>query len=150
MNTYYSIGYRLVMRNYQNMYLASATEILEILGSFMIWFSWLFWSWMVHYLTGLYAISFVLMCFQRSLIHVLQKNSSTEFFLFMDSSMDWDSHFVFTRDDPRSKIYVEVYDGIVSILIFETRCSSSDAFQIQWWVWQWYSSSEISSEDQVY
>ena len=63
--------------------------------------------------------------------------------------MDWDSHFVFTRDDPRSKIYVEVYDGIVSILIFETRCSSLDALQIQWWVWQWYSSSEISSEDQV-
>ena len=64
--------------------------------------------------------------------------------------MDWDSHFVFTCDDPRSKIYVEVYDGIVSILIFETRCSSSDALQIQWWVWRWYSSSEISSEDQVY
>ena len=82
----------------------------------------------------LYAVSFVLMCFQRSLIHELQKNSSTEFFLFMDSSMDWDSHFVFTCDDPRSKIYVEVYDGIVSILIFETRCSSSDALQIQWWV----------------
>ena len=150
MNTYYSIGYRLVMRNYQNMFLACATEILEILGSFMIWFSWLFQSWMVHYLTGLYAVSFVLMCFQHSLIHELQKNSSTEFFLFMDSSMDWDSHFVFTCDDPRSKIYVEVYDGIVSILIFETRCSSSDALQIQWWVWRWYSSSEISSEDQVY
>ena len=48
--------------------------------------------------------------------------------------MDWDSYFVFNPKDSRSKIYVEVYDGIVSILNLETRCSSSAASQIQWWV----------------
>ena len=29
--------------------------------------------------------------------------------------MHWDSYFVFIPKDPRSKIYVEVYDGIVLI-----------------------------------
>ena len=47
--------------------------------------------------------------------------------------MDWDSYFVFHPKDLRSKIYVEVYDGIVSIVNLETRCSSSAASQIQWW-----------------
>ena len=42
-----------------------------------------------------------------------------------------------------------VYDGIVSILNFETHCSSSAASQIEWWSWQCCSSSEISFEDQV-
>ena len=50
----------------------------------------------------------------------------------------------------RSKFYVVVYDGIVSNLNWETRCSSSAASQIQWWVPTMVgSSSEISSEDQV-
>ena len=30
--------------------------------------------------------------------------------------MDWDSYFVFNPKDSRSKIYVEVYDGFVSIM----------------------------------
>ena len=47
--------------------------------------------------------------------------------------MYWDNYFVFNPKDPRLKIYVEVYDGIVSILNFETHCSSSAASQIQWW-----------------
>ena len=67
--------------------------------------------------------------------------------------MDWDSYFVFNPKDSRSKFYVEVNDGIVSILNLETRCSSSAASQIQWWPIggsrQCCSSSEISSEDQV-
>ena len=41
--------------------------------------------------------------------------------------MDWDSYFVFNPKDPTSKIYVEVDDGIVSILNLETCCSSSAA-----------------------
>ena len=48
--------------------------------------------------------------------------------------MDWGSYFVFNPKDPTLKNYVEVYDDIVSILNFETRCSSSAASQIQWWV----------------
>ena len=48
--------------------------------------------------------------------------------------MDWDSYLVFNLKNSRSKVYVEVYDGIVSILNLETRCSSSAASQIQWWV----------------
>ena len=48
--------------------------------------------------------------------------------------MDRDSYFVFNPKDSKSKFYVEVYDGIVSILNSETRCSSSDASQIRWWV----------------
>ena len=63
--------------------------------------------------------------------------------------MYWDNYFVFNPKDPRLKIYVEVYDGIVSILNFETHCSSSAASQIQWWSRQCCSSSVISSEDQV-
>ena len=35
--------------------------------------------------------------------------------------MDWVSYFVFNPKDSRSKFYVEVYDGIVSILNLETR-----------------------------
>ena len=50
--------------------------------------------------------------------------------------MDWDSYLVFNLKDSRSKVYVEVYDGIVSILNLETRCSSSAASQIQCWVRQ--------------
>ena len=54
-------------------------------------------------------------------------------FVLMDF-MVWDSYFVFNPKDSRSKIYVEVYDGIVLILNLETHCSSSAALQIQWWV----------------
>ena len=36
--------------------------------------------------------------------------------------------------DPGLEIYVVVCDGLVSILNFETCCSSSAAWQIQWWV----------------
>ena len=39
--------------------------------------------------------------------------------------MDWDNYFVFYPKDSRSKSYVEVYNDIVSILNFESRCSSS-------------------------
>ena len=67
-------------------------------------------------------------------------------FLSMDF-MHWDTYFVFNPKDSRSKIYVEVYDGVVPILNLETRCSSSATSQIQWR--QCCSSSEISSEDQV-
>ena len=49
-------------------------------------------------------------------------------------SMDPDNYFVFNAKFPRSKIYVEVHDDILSILNFETRFSSSAALQIQWWV----------------
>ena len=55
---------------------------------------------------------------------------STEIF-DRDGLMDWDSYFVFNPKDPRLNICVEVYDGLVSILNFETRCSSSAASQIQ-------------------
>ena len=48
--------------------------------------------------------------------------------------MDPDNYFVFNAKFPRSKIYVEVHDDILSILNFETRFSSSAALQIQWWV----------------
>ena len=48
--------------------------------------------------------------------------------------LDLDSHFVFNPKDSKLKIYVEVYDGIVSILNLEMHCSSSAALQIQWWV----------------
>ena len=41
---------------------------------------------------------------------------------------------VFNPKDPRLKIYVEVYDGIVLILNLEICCASSAASQIQWWV----------------
>ena len=41
--------------------------------------------------------------------------------------------FVFNHNDQRLKMYVEVYDGIVSILNFERHSSSSAALQIQWW-----------------
>ena len=44
--------------------------------------------------------------------------------------MDWVSYFVFNPKDSRSKFYVEVYDGIVSILNLETRWSSSAAFSV--------------------
>ena len=63
--------------------------------------------------------------------------------------MDWDSYFVFSPKDSRSKVYVEVYDGIVSILNLETRCSSSAASRFNGGSRQCCSSSEISSEDQV-
>ena len=66
---------------------------------------------------------------RRSSIHQL----FNRVLLSMDF-MDWDSYFVFHPKDLRSKIYVEVYDGIVSIVNLETRCSSSAASQIQWWV----------------
>ena len=52
----------------------------------------------------------------------------------MNFSTAFYSYFVFNPKDSRSKIYLEVYDGIVSILNLETRCSSSAASQIQWWV----------------
>ena len=42
-------------------------------------------------------------------------------FVLMDF-MVWDSYFVFNPKDSRSKIYVEVYDGIVLILNLETHC----------------------------
>ena len=45
--------------------------------------------------------------------------------------MHWDSYFVFIPKDPRSKIYVEVYDGIVLIWIWKR---VAQALQIQWWV----------------
>ena len=48
--------------------------------------------------------------------------------------MDWDTYFVFNPKDSRLKNCVEVYDGTVSILNSETRCSSLAASQIQWWV----------------
>ena len=38
--------------------------------------------------------------------------------------MDWDSYFVFDPKDPRVKNYVEVYDGSVLILNFETHSSN--------------------------
>ena len=44
---------------------------------------------------------------------------------------DWDSYFVLNPKDPRLKIHFEVYDGIVSILNFETLCSSLAASQIK-------------------
>ena len=47
---------------------------------------------------------------------------------------DWDSYFVLYPKDSRSIIYVEVFDGVVSILNLESHCSSSAASQIQWWV----------------
>ena len=47
---------------------------------------------------------------------------------------DWDSCFVIHPKGQRLKIYVEVYDDIVSILNFESHCSSSAASQTQWWV----------------
>ena len=42
--------------------------------------------------------------------------------------------FVHNFEFPRMKNYVEDFYGVVSILNFETRCSSSAASQIQWWV----------------
>ena len=49
--------------------------------------------------------------------------------------LDWDSYFVFNASPvPRLKIYVEVYDGIVLILTFETCYSSLEASPSQWWV----------------
>ena len=36
--------------------------------------------------------------------------------------VNWDSYFVFNSKDSRLKNYVEVYDGIVSSLNFETHC----------------------------
>ena len=48
--------------------------------------------------------------------------------------MDWDSYFVFNPKNLRLKFCVGVYDGIVSNLNFETRCSKSAASLIQWWV----------------
>ena len=39
----------------------------------------------------------------------------------------------FIQKDSRSKIYVEIYDGIVSVLNFETCCLSSAASQFPWW-----------------
>ena len=72
--------------------------------------------------------------------------------------VDWDSYFVFNPKDSRLKIYVfdrwtlwigivilsliqKIQDWkfmlrfiIVSVLNLETRCSSSAASQIQWWV----------------
>ena len=45
-------------------------------------------------------------------------------FLSMDF-LDWDNYVVFYHKDSRSKIYVEVYDDSVSILTFESLCSSS-------------------------
>ena len=41
---------------------------------------------------------------------------------------------VLNPEDPRLNSFVGVYDGTVSILNFEARCSSSAASQIQWWV----------------
>ena len=73
------------------------------------------------------------MCFQLSNMTQFDSWTFQQSFWSMDF-MDWDSHFVFNPKDSRSKIYVEVYDGIVSILNLETRCSSSAASQIQWWV----------------
>ena len=41
--------------------------------------------------------------------------------------MDRDSYFVFNPKDSRSKIYVKIYNGFVSILNLETHFSSSDS-----------------------
>ena len=41
--------------------------------------------------------------------------------------MERDSYFVFNPKDSRSKIYVEIYNGFVSILNLETHFSSSDS-----------------------
>ena len=54
-------------------------------------------------------------------------------FLSMDL-VTWDSYFVLNSKDSRLKNYVEVYDGIVSSLNFETHCQTSAASPIQWWV----------------
>ena len=49
--------------------------------------------------------------------------------------MDSEIYFVFNPKDPRLKICVELYDGIVSMFIFfGTCCSSLAASQIQWLV----------------
>ena len=46
--------------------------------------------------------------------------------------MDSEIYFVFNPKDPRLKICVELYDGIVSMFIFfGTCCSSLAASQIQ-------------------
>ena len=76
-------------------------------------------------------VLFVLMCFQLS---DSTQISTFEFDAIFHDFMDWDSFFVFNLKDPRLKIYLEVYDNIVSILVCETRCSSSAASQIRWWV----------------
>ena len=79
----------------------------------------------MHFSTWLSDIVFLLVTFLATNFVCNQYN-----FFLMDF-MVWDSYFVF---NPRSKIYVEVYDGIVLILNLETLSSSSAASQIQWWV----------------
>ena len=78
-------------------------------------------------------VSFVLMCFHLSYSTQFSTfEFDATFYEFIDH--DWDSYFVFNPKDPRLKIYLEVYDSIVSILVCETLCSSSAASQIRWWV----------------
>ena len=74
----------------------------------------------------------------RSLIHELFNRGFFEPIDFVD----WDRYFVFHPKDPRLKIYREVCDDILSILNFETCCSSLAALKILWWV-PTGSSSEI-------
>ena len=75
--------------------------------------------------------------------------------------MDRDRPFVFNSKDSRLKIDAEVYDGIVPVLSFEARCSSSesaffadsmagpDGAALLLLLFFCSSPSEISSQDQV-
>ena len=63
--------------------------------------------------------------------------------------MDWGYYLVFDPQDPRLEIYAVVYDGTVSILNSETRCSSSTASQLQWASRQRSSCCVVSSQEQV-
>ena len=70
------------------------------------------------------------MCFQLSNLKQFDSWTFQQSF-FMDGI--YGQLFVFNPNDQRLKMYVEVYDGIVSILNFERHSSSSAALQIQWW-----------------
>ena len=95
------------------------------------------WYCLVHYWISLQAAS---ACFKQSAFNIwiqcsfIHQLFNTEFWL-MDL-MDWKSHCVFnhqvltTHKGPRFGVYNVVYDSIVSILNFETRCSSSAASQV--------------------
>ena len=74
--------------------------------------------------------TFPMLISQQKIWNNKQKYSKLEHVL-----LDWDSYFVFNASPvPRLKIYVEVYDGIVLILTFETCYSSLEASPSQWWV----------------
>ena len=72
--------------------------------------------------------------------------------------MDRDRPFVFDPKDPRSNIYVEVYDGIVPVVSFEAllefgrfadSMAGPDGAALLLLLFFCSSSSEISAEDQV-